>query len=105
METITRKDIVVAVQEEADVSKRDADAIVNSVLEIIRKRLEQGDTVKLARFGNFMVRNKEERPARNPKTGQEAKVTARRVVTFRPSQILRNRVGQKKVTEFFTDNE
>lgn len=62
------------------------------MLEAIALTLASGETVKLARFGNFVIRSKKERVGRNPKTGEAAKITPRRVVTFRPSQVVRQRV-------------
>ncbi len=60
--------------------------------EEVRSALEEGDDVKLSGFGNFILRSKSERPGRNPKTGEEIPITARRVVTFRPGQKLKARV-------------
>lgn len=73
-------------------NKREAKELVDLFFETVRQTLEQGEQVKLSGFGNFELRNKGERPGRNPKTGEEIPISARRVVTFRPGQNLRARV-------------
>lgn len=73
-------------------NKREAKDLVDLFFETIRQSLEQGEQVKLSGFGNFELRDKGERPGRNPKTGEEIPISARRVVTFRPGQNLRARV-------------
>ena len=92
MGTTTKKEIVAAVLAESGGQPRESIAIVEAVLEIIKGRLERGEEVKLSKFGNFVVREKSARPARNPKTGEAANVSARRVVTFHASGLLRERV-------------
>lgn len=78
--------------EELGLNKREAKEFVEQFFEEIRVALEAGHDVKLSGFGNFVLRNKSERPGRNPKTGEEIPITARRVVTFRPGQKLKTRV-------------
>ena len=78
--------------EELGLNKREAKELVEFFFEEVRGALESGDQVKLSGFGNFDLRNKNERPGRNPKTGEEIPITARRVVTFRPGQKLKARV-------------
>lgn len=73
-------------------NKREAKDLVDLFFETVRQALERGEQVKLSGFGNFELRNKSERPGRNPKTGEEIPISARRVVTFRPGQNLRARV-------------
>lgn len=77
------------------VNKQDAKMIVDLFFEEIQNALEKGQIVKLSGFGNFMLRDKKERPGRNPKTGEEVAVSARRVVTFRAGQKLRARVNSE----------
>jgi len=77
-------------------SKRDAKETVELFFEKIRKALESGEPVKLSGFGNFELRDKNERPGRNPKTGEDIPITARRVVTFHPGQKLSDRVAHVK---------
>ena len=74
-------------------NKREAKEIVEAFFEEIRIALEHGDSVRLSGFGNFMLRDKPARPGRNPRSGAPAPVSARRVVTFRPSKLLRARVA------------
>ncbi len=88
----TKNDIVESVCRELDLSKKEVQEAVDALFELIREDLAQGNTIKLPRFGNFNVRSKRSRTGRNPKTGQEMKITARKVVTFKPSTILRDRV-------------
>ncbi len=87
--TITRADLVEALARRADMQRPDANRLLTRMLEMIEDSLVAGDTVKLSRFGNFNVRAKRQRIGRNPKTGEEVPITPRRVVTFRPSQMMR----------------
>ena len=80
--------------EELGMNKREAKELVESFFEEIRGALEVGEQVKLSGFGNFDLRDKNQRPGRNPKTGEEIPITARRVVTFRPGQKLKARVEE-----------
>lgn len=73
-------------------NKKDAKDLVELLFEEIRHRLESGNSVKISGFGNFDLRDKPERPGRNPKTGQDIPISARRVVTFKPGQKLKARV-------------
>ena len=75
------------------VNKQDAKKIVDLFFDQIQSALEKGEMVKLSGFGNFMLRDKSERPGRNPKTGQEVPITARSVVTFRASNVLKSKVN------------
>ena len=77
---------------ELGVNKREAKELVEIFFEEIRSALERGRQVKLSGFGNFDLRDKNQRPGRNPKTGEEIPITARLVVTFRPGQKLKARV-------------
>lgn len=78
--------------EKLGISKRDAKDLVEIFFEEVRLSLENGEQVKLSGFGNFDLRDKNQRPGRNPKTGEDIPITARRVVTFRPGQKLKSRV-------------
>lgn len=89
---LTKADLADALFEELGLNKREAKEFVDLFFEEIRARLEQGEEVKLSGFGNFELRTKNRRPGRNPKTGEEIPISARRVVTFRPGQKLRLRV-------------
>jgi integration host factor subunit alpha len=89
---LTKADMAEALFEELGLNKREAKELVELFFEEVRNALEQGQEVKLSGFGNFTLRNKNQRPGRNPKTGEEIPITARRVVTFRPGQKLKARV-------------
>ena len=87
--TVTRADLVEALAKRANMQRADANRLLTRMLEMMQDSLVDGETVKLSRFGNFNVRAKRQRIGRNPKTGEEVSITPRRVVTFRPSQMLR----------------
>ncbi len=89
---LTKADISERLFNELGLNKREAKEIVELFFEEIRTALESGNQVKLSGFGNFDLRDKSSRPGRNPKTGEEIPITARRVVTFRPGQKLKARV-------------
>ncbi|WP_058554576.1 integration host factor subunit alpha [Thiohalocapsa sp. ML1] len=89
---LTKADMAEHLYEELGLNKREAKEVVESFFEEIRTALENGEQVKLSGFGNFDLRQKKQRPGRNPKTGEEIPITARRVVTFRPGQKLKSRV-------------
>ncbi|WP_295585517.1 integration host factor subunit alpha [uncultured Lamprocystis sp.] len=88
----TKADMAEHLFDELGLNKREAKDLIEEVFEEIRAALERGEEVKLSGFGNFELREKKERPGRNPKTGEEIPITARRVVTFRPGQKLKARV-------------
>ncbi|QKK02768.1 MAG: integration host factor subunit alpha [Pseudomonadota bacterium] len=90
--SLTKADLAVALFDEVGLNKREAKEFVDAWFETIRQALEDGEHVKLSGFGNFQLRDKSQRPGRNPKTGEEIPISARRVVTFRPGQKLRSRV-------------
>ena len=89
---LTKADMAERLFEELGLNKREAKELVELFFEEIRTALQRGEQVKLSGFGNFDLRDKNERPGRNPKTGEEIPITARRVVTFRPGQKLKARV-------------
>ncbi|SKA80990.1 integration host factor subunit alpha [Thiothrix eikelboomii] len=90
--TLTKADMVEHLYEKLGLNKREAKDLVEMFFEEVRLALGQGQNVKLSGFGNFMLRDKTQRPGRNPKTGEDIPVDARRVVTFRPGQKLKQRV-------------
>jgi integration host factor subunit alpha len=92
MMSLTKADMADRLFDEVGLNKREAKEFVDAYFEMIRGALESGDNVKLSGFGNFQLREKNQRPGRNPKTGEEIPISARRVVTFRPGQKLRARV-------------
>lgn len=89
---LTKADIAERLFQELGLNKREAKEIVECFFEEIRGALERGEQVKLSGFGNFDLRDKNQRPGRNPKTGEEIPITARRVVTFKAGQKLKARV-------------
>ena len=89
---LTKADLAERLFEEVGLNKREAKELVECFFEEIRGALESGVPVKLSGFGNFDLRDKNQRPGRNPKTGEEIPISARRVVTFRPGQKLKARV-------------
>ncbi len=89
---LTKADLANNLFEQVGLNKREAKEFVDAWFESIRNALEAGENVKLSGFGNFQLRDKNQRPGRNPKTGEEIPISARRVVTFKPGQKLRGRV-------------
>jgi integration host factor subunit alpha len=92
MAALTKADLAERLHEELGLNKREVKDIVELFFDEIRSALESGNQVKISGFGNFDLRDKNERPGRNPKTGEEIPISARRVVTFRPGQKLKLRV-------------
>ena len=90
--SLTKAEMAARLFEELGLNKREAKEMVEMFFEEIRQSLGTGAQVKLSGFGNFDLREKKQRPGRNPKTGEEIPITARRVVTFRPGQKLKARV-------------
>jgi integration host factor subunit alpha len=86
---MTKADIVETIYEKIGFSRKESAEIVDLVFNLIKETLETGDKIKISGFGNFVVREKQSRKGRNPQTGQEIQISARRVLTFKPSQILR----------------
>lgn len=95
MATKTRADLSEAVYQEVGLSRNESAELVESVLEEISNSLVDGDNVKISSFGSFLVRDKRGRVGRNPKTGEEVPIEPRRVLTFRPSQVLRERINDR----------
>ena len=91
-QTVTRQDLAEAVYREIGLSRTESSALVEYVIDYIGDTLEKGEHVKLAGFGTFSLRDKKQRIGRNPKTGEEVPITPRRVLVFKPSQVLRERV-------------
>ena len=92
--TLTRADLSDAVHNEIGLSRADSAQLVEQVLDEICAVLVNGQNVKISSFGTFMLRDKGRRIGRNPKTGKEVPIEPRRVLTFRPSQILRERINE-----------
>jgi integration host factor subunit alpha len=90
--TLTKAELAELLFEQVGLNKREAKDMVETFFDEIRNALERGESVKLSGFGNFQLRDKPQRPGRNPKTGEEIPITARRVVTFHASQKLKSMV-------------
>lgn len=95
MATVTRAQLCEAVYQEVGLSRNESTELVESILSEIVGSLEQGESVKISSFGSFAVRQKGGRMGRNPKTGAEVPIEPRRVLVFRPSQVLKQRVNGK----------
>ncbi len=93
---MTKADIIESVCK-VGFSKKESAEIVEMVFDTIKDTLEKGEKIKLSGFGNFVVREKKSRVGRNPQTGQEIEISARRVLTFRPSQVLKNALNAAAV--------
>ena len=93
--TMTKIDIVQNVSDKLGISRKDSTRIVESVFELMKEQLSKGDTVKISGFGNFVVRNKKARKGRNPHTGSEIEISARTVLTFKSSPILKKTLNEK----------
>jgi integration host factor subunit alpha len=87
---MTKADIIEGVYEKVGFSKKESAEIVELVFDTLKETLERGDKIKISGFGNFQVRQKKARVGRNPQTGKEIEISARRVLTFRPSQVLKS---------------
>ncbi len=94
--TLTKAELAELIFQHVGLNKREAKDMVESFFDEIRLALERGETVKLSGFGNFQCREKSQRPGRNPKTGEEMPISARRVVTFHASQKLKALVEETR---------
>jgi integration host factor subunit alpha len=86
---MTKADLVETIYEKIGFSRKESAEIVDLVFDLMKETLESGQKIKISGFGNFLVRQKRSRKGRNPQTGSEIQITARRVLTFKPSQVLR----------------
>jgi integration host factor subunit alpha len=96
--TITRAHLSEAVYQEVGLSRNDSSQLVDVVLEEISQALVRGEMVKLSSFGSFQIRSKTERIGRNPKTGEEVPISPRRVLVFRASHVLKDKVNRAQKT-------
>ena len=93
--SVTKADIVERVYKEAGFSKKEAADLVDLIFKVIKETLSRGEKVKISGFGNFSIRDKSTRMGRNPQTGDAMPISARRVLTFKPSQILRDDIIER----------
>jgi integration host factor subunit alpha len=89
MGTMTKNDIIQKVHNQLGYSKKDSAVLVEQVFEIIKQNLVHGEKIKISGFGSFLVKEKQAQKGRNPQTGEEIEISARKVLTFKPSQVLR----------------
>lgn len=101
--TMTKADIVEKVYQKIGFSKKESSELVEQVFNSIKETLEKGEKVKISGFGNFIIREKHERIGRNPQTGDQIKISARRVLTFRPSQVLKAMLNGEDLTGLSDD--
>ena len=94
-DTITRAQLSEAVYEEVGLSRNESADLVEAVLEEMASSLTVGETVKISSFGSFSIRQKSQRMGRNPKTGEEVPILPRKVIIFKPSHVLKNRINPK----------
>lgn len=94
--TLTRVDLSEAIHEQVGLSRNESAELVESVLQHISDALTEGEEVKISSFGTFGIRDKAARVGRNPKTKVEAEIPPRRVLSFRPSQLMKDRVSSRK---------
>ena len=95
--TLTRMDLSEAVFREVGLSRNESAALVESVIQYMSDALVDGEQVKISSFGTFSVRSKAERLGRNPKTGEEVPISPRRVLSFRPSHLMKERVSRGNI--------
>lgn len=92
---MTKSDMVEKIYEKIGFSKKESAELVEMVFDIIKTTLESGEKIKIAGFGNFVVKEKADRRGRNPQTGEEIVISARKILTFKPSQVLKASINSK----------
>ena len=95
---MTKVDIIENIYEKVGFSKKEVAKIVESVFDIIKESLQKEEKIKISGFGNFVVRRKRARRGRNPQTGDDIEIGARRILTFKPSQVLKGGLNESKLT-------
>lgn len=93
---MTKVDIVEAIYEKVGFAKKEVAKIVESIFDIVKESLQQEDKIKISGFGNFVVRKKRARRGRNPQTGNDIEISSRRILTFKPSQVLKAALNRKE---------
>lgn len=93
---MTKADIVEKIYEKVGFSKKESAELVETVFDLIKTTLEDGDKIKIAGFGNFVVKEKSDRRGRNPQTGEEITIVARKILTFKPSQVLKSAINSSQ---------
>ena len=92
---MTKADIVEKIHQKIGFSKKESAEIVESVFSVLKSTLETGEKIKIAGFGNFVVKQKADRRGRNPQTGDTIVINARRILTFKPSQVLKSAINSE----------
>jgi integration host factor subunit alpha len=95
---MTKVDIVEAIYEKVGFSKKEVAKIVETIFDLIKENLEKEDKIKISGFGNFVVRKKRARRGRNPQTGDDIEISSRRILTFKPSQVLRGALNRQEAS-------
>lgn len=90
---MTKKDLVNNIQEQSNLLKKEAEQVMESVLDIIKETLASGEEVKISGFGKFVIQQKHDRTGRNPQTGEPLTITARKILTFKPSSLLKQNIN------------
>jgi len=93
---MTKVDIVETIYEKVGFSKKEVAKIVETVFVIIKENLQKEDKIKISGFGNFVIRKKRSRRGRNPQTGDDIEISSRRILTFKPSQVLRAALNRRE---------
>lgn len=96
---MTKADIIEQIYEKVGFSKKESSEIVEMVFDTMKETLERGEKIKISGFGNFVVRKKHPRIGRNPQTGEEIEISSRKVLTFRPSQVLKAALNKEGVEQ------
>jgi integration host factor subunit alpha len=96
---MTKVDIVESIYEKVGFSKKEVAKIVESIFDIIKESLQKEEKIKISGFGNFVVRKKRARRGRNPQTGDDIQITPRRILTFKPSQVLKGALNRTEAEE------
>ena len=94
---MTKVDIIENIYEKVGFSKKEVAKIVESVFDIIKQNLQKEDKIKISGFGNFVIRKKRARRGRNPQTGSDIEISARRILTFKPSQVLKAALNRQEI--------
>lgn len=97
--TLTKAELIESIYEKIGFSKKEASEIVELVFDTLKSTLTRGEKVKISGFGNFVIRDKNPRVGRNPQTGEEIEISARRVLTFKPSQVLKSALNKDEPQE------
>lgn len=90
---MTKKDLIENVRSTSNIQRKEAEEIVESVLDILKDTLASGEEIKVSGFGKFVVHQKYDRPGRNPQTGEPLTITARKILTFKPSILLKQELN------------